>query len=257
MELATTLLQASQPTRKLSADNCIASALLEGDLPLLNHINQTLELKSARQRIIWALENLPGEQALSSSFGIQSAVMLHLITEIKPDMPVILIDTGYLFDETYQFIDELSQRLQLNLYCFQPQLSPAWQEVRSGKLWLQGKTGIERYNQINKVEPMQRALITLNVTSWLAGLRREQSSTRKKLPVLSIQQGRFKFHPIIDWHKRDVHRYLTRHKLPYHPLWEKGYVSVGDYHTSQPLQTDMSDEQTRFFGLQRECGLHV
>lgn len=257
MEPATTISQTSQSTHHVSADNCLASALLDGDSSLLDQINNELELKSAQQRVIWALEHLPGEQALASSFGIQSAVMLHLVTEIRPDIPVILIDTGYLFDETYRFIDELIQRLHLNLHCFHPQVSTAWQEARSGKLWLQGKAGIERYNQINKIEPMQRALKSLNVTSWLAGLRRDQSSTRQRLPVLSIQRGRFKVHPIIDWHKRHVHRYLNQHQLPYHPLWEQGYVSVGDHHTSQPLQPGMSDEQTRFFGLQRECGLHV
>lgn len=257
MELATTFSQTIQSAANVSADNCMAGALLGGDSSLLKQINNELESKSAQQRVTWALENLPGEQALSSSFGIQSALMLHLVTEIRSGIPVILIDTGYLFDETYQFIDRLQQRLQLNLHSFQPRFSAAWQEARSGKLWLQGKAGIERYNQINKVEPMQRALTSLNVTSWFAGLRRDQSSTRQQLPVLSIQHGRFKIHPVIDWHKRDVHRYLNQHQLPYHPLWEQGYVSVGDHHTSQPLQPGMSEEQTRFFGLQRECGLHA
>ncbi len=257
MEPATSFSQTPQAASNMSAENCIARALLDGDSSLLDQINLKLESKPARQRVIWAIENLPGELALSSSFGIQSAVMLHLLADIKSDIPVILIDTGYLFDETYQFIDQLKRRLELNLHCFQPKISTAWQEARSGKLWLQGKAGIERYNQINKVEPMQRALKSLNVTSWFAGLRRDQSPTRQKLPVLSIQHGRFKIHPIIDWHKRDVHHYLSRHQLPYHPLWEQGYGSVGDHHTSQPLQAGMSDEQTRFFGLQRECGLHV
>ncbi len=246
-----------QSIDSLSIDCCQVSALLDGDQRLLDELNSGLEDLSAQERIIWALRNLPGEQALSSSFGIQSALMLHMITRIKADIPVILIDTGYLFAETYQFIDLLSDRLKLNLHCFQPQISVAWQEARQGKLWLQGKDGIDSYNQNHKVEPMQRALKTLDVTSWFAGLRREQSSTRKSLPVLSIQQGRFKIHPVIDWHKRDVHRYLTKHSLPYHPLWEAGYVSVGDHHTSMPLQTGMSEEQTRFFGIQRECGLHV
>jgi phosphoadenosine phosphosulfate reductase len=238
-------------------DNNLACSLLNGDKSLLREINTKLEAKSAQERFIWAMQNLPGEQVLASSFGIQSAVMLHLVNEINTDIPVILIDTGYLFSETYQFIDQLQERLALNLHCFQPRVSAAWQEAREGQLWLQGKAGIERYNQNNKVEPMQRALKALNVGTWFAGLRRDQSSTRKLLPVLSIQQGRFKLHPIIDWHKRDVHRYLSQHQLPYHPLWEKGYVSVGDTHTSRPLEAGMHEEQTRFFGLQRECGLHI
>lgn len=240
-----------------SIDSDMVQALLDGNQPLLDQINTSLEKSPAQERVEWALEYLPGEHTLSSSFGIQSAVMLHLVTEIIPGIPVILIDTGYLFDETYQFIDSLSEQLKLNLHYYQPKVSAAWQEARDGKLWLQGESGIEQYNQINKVEPMKRALHTLGVQTWFAGLRRDQSSTRESLPILRIQKGRFKFHPIVDWHQRDVHRYLTQHQLPYHPLWEKGYVSVGDRHTSRPLEPGMSEEQTRFFGLKRECGLHL
>ena len=257
MQPASNRLKHSTVTRTASPGDCQAQALLNGDQRLLDKINNDLEARSPQDRVTWVFKNLPGEHVLASSFGIQSAVMLHLLTRIKSDIPVILIDTGYLFSETYQFIDELRDRLQLDLYSFQPRISPAWQEAREGKLWLQGKSGMDQYNQNNKVEPMQRALESLDVGSWFSGLRREQSSTRKSLPVLSIKGGRFKLHPIIDWHKRDIHQYLNQHKLPYHPLWEQGYVSVGDRHTSRPLEAGMSEEQTRFFGLQRECGLHV
>ena len=235
----------------------LCRAILAGDQKILQNINSSLEHLTAQERIIWALENLPGQQVLASSFGIQAALMLHLVGEIKPDIPVILIDTGYLFAETYQFIDQLTDQLDLNLHCYQPRVSSAWQEAREGKLWLQGKSGLEQYNYINKVEPMNRALNELEVGSWFAGLRRQQSSTRSALPLLRVQNGRLKIHPVVDWHNRDVHRYLVDNNLPYHPLWEKGYVSVGDTHTSRPLEPGMSEEQTRFFGLQRECGLHA
>jgi phosphoadenosine phosphosulfate reductase len=135
-------------------------------------------------------------------------------------------------------------------------MSRAWQEVRHGRLWEQGVEGIERYNQINKVEPMQRALTELGASTWFAGLRRQQAQSRAELPVLRVQDGRFKVHPVIDWTNRDVYRYLKLHDLSYHPLWEHGYVSVGDTHTSRPLEPGMSEEETRFFGLKRECGLH-
>lgn len=219
--------------------------------------NPALESMTAEERVCWALENLPGEHALASSFGIQSAVMLHLVTRQRPDIPVILIDTGYLFTETYRFIDTLCERLELNLKVYRPALSPAWLEARHGRLWQEGKAGIERYNSLHKVEPMRRALDELAVGSWYSGLRREQAQSRRELPVLRAQQGRYKLHPIIDWHRRDVHRYLARHRLPYHPLWEKGYQSVGDRHLSQPLEPGMNEEQTRFLGLTRECGLHL
>jgi phosphoadenosine phosphosulfate reductase len=234
-----------------------AASLLDGDDLALARTNQALETMTAQQRVCWAMQKLPGQQVVTSSFGIQSAVMLHLLTSIKADIPVILIDTGYLFAETYQFIDQLTERLNLNLKVYSARMSRAWQEARNGQLWEQGKSGIERYNQINKVEPMDRALQDLSVGAWFAGLRREQSSTRETLSVLRLQQNRFKVHPLVDWHKRDIHRYLRQHDLPYHPLWENGYESVGDTHTSRPIEPGVSQEQSRFFGLTRECGLHL
>lgn len=227
-----------------------------GQALALAMINGQLEQLSAQERVAWALEHLPGEFVLSSSFGIQAAVCLHLVTRIKPDIPVILTDTGYLFPETYQFIDQLTDKLALDLQVFRAERSAAWQEARYGKLWEQGVEGIEKYNQINKVEPMDRALHHLSAQSWFAGLRREQSSSRANLPVLAVQRGVFKVLPIIDWSNRQIYQYLTEHGLNYHPLWEQGYLSVGDVHTTRQWQEGMSEEQTRFFGLKRECGLH-
>lgn len=218
--------------------------------------NVQLEKLSAEQRVSWALEQLPGAFVLSSSFGIQAAVLLHMVTQQRPDIPVILTDTGYLFPETYRFIDELTQQLNLNLQIFRAETSPAWQEARYGKLWEQGVEGIEQYNQLNKVEPMNRALQTLGAQTWFAGLRRDQSGSRASLPVLAVQRGVFKILPIIDWDNRQVHQYLKQHGLKYHPLWDEGYLSVGDTHTTRKWEPGMAEEDTRFFGLKRECGLH-
>lgn len=222
----------------------------------LAEINEKLEAMTAQQRVAWALENLEGQHVVSSSFGIQAAVMLHLVTSVKADVPIILTDTGYLFPETYRFIDELTEKLNLNLKIYRSEQSAAWQEARYGKLWEQGIEGIEQYNKLNKVEPMRRALQELEVGTWFSGLRREQSKSRQNLPVLSIQNGVFKFLPVIDWTNKDVHYYLEQHGLSYHPLWEEGYLSVGDTHTTKKWEPGMSEEETRFFGLKRECGLH-
>ncbi|MBQ4777580.1 phosphoadenylyl-sulfate reductase [Pectobacterium versatile] len=219
-------------------------------------VNSQLESLSAQERVSWALENLPGDYVLSSSFGIQAAVSLHLVTQQRPDIPVILTDTGYLFPETYQFIDALTEQLTLNLQVYRATESPAWQEARYGKLWEQGVEGIERYNLLNKVEPMNRALSELKAKTWFAGLRREQSGSRGELPVLAIQRGVFKFLPIIDWDNRTVYQYLKENGLSYHPLWDQGYLSVGDTHTTRKWEPGMAEEETRFFGLKRECGLH-
>ena len=219
-------------------------------------INQWLEHRSAEQRLDWALETLPGAHVLSSSFGAQSAAMLHLVTRRRPDMPVVLIDTGYLFPETYRYADELVERFAVNLKVFRPVLGIAWMEARHGRLWEEGIDGLARYNRLRKVEPMRRALHELGACTWLAGLRRAQSSTRSESRVLELREGKWKFHPIVDWTDRDVWRYMQQHRLPYHPLWEKGYISIGDVHTTHPLEQGMRAEDTRFFGLRRECGLH-
>lgn len=218
--------------------------------------NRELEAMPAEQRVAWGLENFPGRIVMTSSFGAQSAACLHLVTRQRPDIPVVLVDTGYLFPETYRFIDQLCERLSLNLHTYRAQQSPAWQEARYGKLWEQGLDGIERYNRINKVEPMRRALMDLGAAAWISGLRRQQAKSRQHLDVLLWRNGRCKIHPLIDWTDRDVYRYLSRHELPYHPLWEQGYVSIGDVHTTHRLVDGMSLEDTRFFGLKRECGLH-
>ncbi len=228
----------------------------EAQTEALADANRHLATLDAKGRVAWALEHLPETQVLTSSFGIQSAVMLHLVTQQHPDAPVILTDTGYLFPETYRFIDQLTERLHLNLKVYRAALSAAWQEARYGKLWEGGVEGIERYNHLNKVEPLNRALDELDASTWFAGLRHDQSSSRAQLPILSIQRGVFKVLPIIDWTNKDVHYYLEAFDLPYHPLWEEGYFSVGDTHTTQKWEPGMSEEQTRFFGLKRECGLH-
>ncbi len=210
----------------------------------------------ASERIAWAHQRFGSGLVLSTSFGAQSAVMLHLATRVQPSIPVVFIDTGYLFPETYRFADELTSRLSLNLRVYRSAQSPAWIEARHGKLWEKGAEGLAAYNQIVKVEPMQRALSELGATAWLAGLRRTQSGSREALEVLGLQDGRAKILPILDWTDRDIHRYLTEHGLPYHPLWEQGYVSIGDVHTTRPLTGNMTAEETRFFGIKRECGIH-
>jgi phosphoadenosine phosphosulfate reductase len=222
----------------------------------LADINQQLATLTPAQRVEFALKALPGSHILSSSFGIQAAVMLHLVTQVNSDIPVVLTDTGYLFPETYRFIDELTERLQLNLKVYRAALSPAWQEARFGQLW-QTPEGLKQYNQLNKVEPMQRALQELGAHSWFAGLRRSQSSTRTDTPIVGVQRGVVKINPIVEWSNKDIHYYLQDHQLPYHPLWEQGYVSMGDTHSTRPLSDGMSEEDTRFNGMGRECGLHT
>lgn len=237
-----------------AVDNKVSALMSESSIA---QWNEQLEKKSAVERVEWAMENLPGNFVLSSSFGIQSAVMLHMLTQVKPDIPVLLTDTGHLFPETYRFIDQLTERLNLNLQVYSAKESAAWQLARYGELWNKGLDELKQYNRMNKVEPLERGLAELGANTWFSGVRRQQSDHRKGLSVISTLRGNYKVHPIINWANRDVHQYLTKHDLPYHPLWEEGYVSVGDTHSSKPLTLGMTEEETRFGGMARECGLHT
>lgn len=218
--------------------------------------NETLSAQTARERVAWAAEQFGDHLVMSTSFGIQSALMLHLVTEVVPGIPIIFVDTGYLFDETYQFAEQLTERLRLNLKVYSAHRSAAWQESLYGKRWERSREELERYNLENKVEPMNRALRELGATAWLTGLRRAQASTRSELNVVKLQKRTVKIHPVVEWTERDVYTYLTENDLPYHPLWEQGYASVGDWHSSRPLGAGMTAEETRFNGMKRECGLH-
>jgi phosphoadenosine phosphosulfate reductase len=180
-----------------------------------------------------------------------------MLTQVDTNIPVILTDTGHLFPETYQFIEESTDRLNLNLHVYSAKQSAAWQQAKYGQEWAGDAASLKAYNRRNKVEPLEQGLSNLAAGTWFSGVRRQQSAHRSSLPVVSILRGRFKVHPIIDWSNKDIHDYLTKHKLPYHPLWEKGYVSVGDVHSSQPLTLGMTESDTRFAGKARECGLHT
>ncbi|MEQ8485601.1 MAG: phosphoadenylyl-sulfate reductase [Pseudomonadales bacterium] len=235
---------------------CVVESGAFTDAAHLETWNQRLAGLDARGRVQCALAHLPGTHVLTSSFGAQAAVSLHLLTREVPDMPVILLDTGYLFPETYQFVEQLTERLKLKLKVYRSPRSAAWQEAVHGQRWLQGVEGLDAYNQENKVEPLQRALDELEVGTWFTGLRRDQASTRAATPFVQYTGRYFKVSPIADWTDRDVFAYLKAHRLPYHPLWEQGYVSIGDTHTTVPLHQADSAEETRFFGLKRECGIH-
>lgn len=233
-----------------------AFASIDHDERTLAELNAWLSGQTAEQRVSWALQQTPGNHAVSSSFGAQAAVSLHLLSAQQPQIPVILIDTGYLFAETYQFVDSLTERLNLNLKIYRPELGRAWAEARHGRLWEQGTAGLDHYNRLHKVDPMRRALSELAINGWFAGLRRDQAKSRSEIEFVEWRQGRWKFHPIADWTDRDVGRYLQHHNLPYHPLWQQGYLSIGDTHTTRRWEPGMDVEDTRFFGLKRECGLH-
>ena len=225
----------------------------------LKALNQELAQGDAHTLVKWGYETFKEGLVMSTSFGIQAAVMLHLVTSIVPHIPVIWIDTGYLPAETYKFAEELTERLQLNVKVYQSPISPGRMEALYGRLWAEKDIdALNRYDQIRKVEPMQRALKDLKATAWLAGLRRDQTKQRESLDRIGKHSGIYKVLPILSWNARDIYRYLMAHDLPYHPFFDLGYTTVGDWHSSRPLTADDTDERdTRFHGLKQECGLHL
>ncbi len=223
----------------------------------LDAVNAQLDGAEATDVIRWAHETFGDGLALTSSFGAQAALMLHLVTRIVPDLPVIFVDTGYLFSETYQFAEQLQQRLNLNLKVYQAEMSPARMEATHGRLWEQGLEGLNRYDQIRKVEPMQRALRELGVTAWLAGVRGQQTEHRASLRTVEKSGDVYKIHPILRWSREDVEGYLAAHNLPHHPLVAKGYQSIGDMHSTRPVDAGEDERAGRFRGLKTECGLHL
>ncbi|MEM0965445.1 MAG: phosphoadenylyl-sulfate reductase [Verrucomicrobiota bacterium] len=211
---------------------------------------------SAEERVDWAVAQFPGEVILSTSFGVQSAVLLHMVGTRVPKVPVVFVDTGYLFPETYRFADRLTRELDLDLRTYTPVATAAQQEALFGKRWEGSLDDLDAYNKDTKIEPMNRALRELGASAWISGLRRAQSEDRSKRSFVELQNKTYKIYPILDWTDRDIYQYLTEHDLPYHPLWEQGYATVGDWHSSAKLTEGLSEEATRFGGRKRECGLH-
>lgn len=240
-----------------------AIASIRSEAPQLEDLNALnrhfADTKANATAIVqWSADTFGRGLVMSTSFGIQSAVMLHLVTRIAPNIPVIWVDTGYLPPETYRFADELTKRLHLNLQVYQSPLSPARMEALHGKLWEKRDVeSLNYYDKIRKVEPMQRALKELGATAWLAGLRNNQTDHRKTLDFVNIQSDIYKILPILRWHSRDIYQYLMANDLPYHPLFDQGYVTVGDWHSSRPLMAGEDERDTRFHGVKQECGLHL
>jgi len=226
----------------------------------LAEISARLEKVSAEERVRWALERFGADIILTTSFGAQSAVSLHMATLQWPDIPVVMIDTGYLFPETYRFADELTQRLKLNLKVYRADISSAWLEARHGKLWEHGLDGIEQYNKMVKVEPMDRALKELGARAWITGLRRQQAKSRAELAFDEDDgNGRRKISPIADWTWAEVWAYVQKYDVPYNPLHDQFMPSIGCAPCTRAIAVGEDFRAGRWWweDSTKECGLHA
>ncbi|HEX5790390.1 MAG TPA: phosphoadenylyl-sulfate reductase [Luteolibacter sp.] len=211
----------------------------------------------AGERVRALHERLGGRLVATTSFGLQSAVMLHLIHEHAPQVPVVFIDTGFLFPETYRYAEELMSLLpRLDLRIYQPAVSSARMQALWGNLWEGDAADQERYAVLTKIEPMNRALQEIGADVWLSGLRRAQSSTRRDRPFVERQKKTLKAYPILDWADIQIDLYMDQNHLPRHPLAAQGYLTTGDWHSTHPAE-DGDAEATRFNGTKYECGLHL
>ena len=226
----------------------------------LDALNTEFEGRHALQIIEWAAREFGDDLALSSSFGADSAVMLHLVTRVKPDIKIITLDTGFLFPETIRWRDELAATLKLNLCIYRPAMTAAEFVAEHGKMW---QSSPDSCCAFNKREPFTRAKKELGIKCWLTGIRREQSTTRKSAAIVQRDNlGLMKLCPIARWTAKDVHYYLVENGLPYHPLREHGYLSLGccpeEGFCTSKVKPGEDPRAGRWAGFDKtECGLHV
>lgn len=220
-------------------------------------LSTELEKLKADERLELLVDRFGDRLVASTSFGIQSAIMLDLLSRHAPQVPVVFIDTGFLFPETYRYAEELTRKAGIDLRVYQPRMSAARLEALHGKMWMQGGKGQEEYGLITKVEPMNRALSEIGGDVWLSGVRRSQSSTRVDRAFAERQKRTLKVYPILDWADAQVSAYMHDRGLPPHPLASQGYVTMGDWHSTRPAEAEESVEATRFNGEKFECGLHL
>lgn len=220
----------------------------------LGALNVDLEARTARERLVWAVETYGDSLLFTSSFGPGSGVLLHLWSEVAEGLPVHFIDTGFLFDETVAYRDTLVKALGLELAVLKPALEKGRFLEKYGLTLYRDDP--DRCCQINKVEPLEAALP--GKRAWVSGLRRDQSKTRAETPIVLETDGPVKVHPLADWNSKDVYQYLKLHKVPEHPLFEQGYVSVGCAPCTRPPMPGEDEREGRWAGTGKtECGLHT
>ena len=198
-------------------------------------------------------EGMLGRVAVVSSFGTESAVLLHLVAQADPATPVIFVDTLKMFQETLDYRVALTQRLGLvNSSVVQPDPAVLAAKDENGLRWSWDPDGC---CEIRKVEPLRRAKQGLD--AWISGRKAFQSVTRQNLPRFEIEDGRLKVNPLGDWTKDDLDAYFAAHDLPRHPLEAKGYLSVGCEPCTSTVKPGEDPRAGRWRGWDKvECGIH-
>jgi phosphoadenosine phosphosulfate reductase len=219
-------------------------------------LNQEFEEKPAGEIIRWAAEEFGPDLAMSTSFGAESAVLLHLATQIKPDIPVLFTNTGFHFKETLEHRDRLVNRLKLNLRELKPEIPNDQFLAQYGKLY---ERDPDACCAMNKIAPFENGL--KDYKAWITGIRRNQASTRKSSPFVENYRDQLvKVNPLLNWTSKMFWDYAKKYDLPYHPLWEKGYLSIGcsPENCTRPVKLGEDPRSGRWAGTGKiECGIQT
>lgn len=226
----------------------------------LKEYNQTLHNMTAQEMLLWGYENFGDQFAITTSFGIQSSVLLNMVNKssLQKKIKIFWIDTGYLPAETYHYADKLINDLSLEIEVLQSEISPARMESIYGKLWETNKSNdLDKYHEIRKIKPLEKGLEKNNIQCWASGVRSIQTENRNKMKYIDFIRKRLSLRPLLNWTNKDIFYYMKENKLPDHPLFLKGYSTVGDWHSSAPDGQEKQGRATRFRGVKQECGIHT
>lgn len=221
----------------------------------IEQLSQEFETKTPQEIIKWAVDTFWPEVALSSSFQTQSVPLLHMTWSVRRDILIFFLDTGYHFWETHMFRERLSGHWQLNVLDLYR--SSRWDEFVRGRTRSLPMEDPNLCCYINKVEPMQRAL--KDMKAWISGIRRDQTAVRAQAKILELQEdGLLKVNPLLNWTKEDVKKYTQEHRLPAHPLFQRGYRSIGCSPCTIAIGASDDERAGRWSGRGKtECGLHT
>ena len=232
---------------------------LSGNVPTITDLDHgaiadELEPLTAQETIEWMFDQFGQRHYIACSFQKTSSVTAHLASTINPDARFFYLDTDVLFPETYETRDRLAEALGIEFDRYHNLTLDEQAEQYGDELW---KREPDACCGIRKVEPMRRALSS--VDCWVAGVRRADSSSRAGSPKFAWDKkfGLWKLNPLADWSERDVWNYIHEHRLPYNPLHDRGYPSIGCTHCTQPVTPGGSSRDGRWAGLAKtECGIN-
>jgi phosphoadenosine phosphosulfate reductase len=229
----------------------------------LESVNLVLDGWEPAKILDWAALTFDREHiVMSSSFGAESAALIHLATRVLPRIRIIMVDTGFLFPETHGFMEQLRSRFDLNVWVYRTRNDPIRYLREAGENDPTIRKDVDACCAANKNEPFDRAMRELVPAAWLRGIRRTQADTRRERKVAEWSD-RYNCHaisPLLNWSTKHVHEYLKQHDLPYHPLYEEGYASIGcnPLSCTRAILPGEDPRAGRWAGRAKvECGLHV